>query len=193
MPIIAVGVTGHRHLTEIDKIMTGVERVIQRLVATFPGTNFRVLSSLAEGADRILANRLLDIPNATLWAPLPLPQDEYLNDFEDSKSKNEFTHLLAKAERKIELPFKNIRDEAYLAAGMYIIDNCDVLLAIWDGRPARDKAGTGQIVALARKRSLPLAWIYAGNNESMPGLRVSGEIRQGTITFENFPPPGREV
>ncbi|MGZ6346531.1 MAG: hypothetical protein ACXWNC_03030 [Anaerolineales bacterium] len=189
MPITAVGVTGHRHLTEIDKIITGVEGVLRRLLETFPGSNFRVLSSLAEGADRILADKLLQVPKTTLWVSLPLPREDYLNDFRNSRSKEEFIHLLGKAERVIELPFKNNRDEAYLAAGKYIIENSDVLLAIWDGKSSRDRAGTGPIVALARDRSLPLIWIHASNHRSAPSFPVPHEAVQGSITYENFPPP----
>lgn len=191
MSIIAVGVTGHRHLTKIDKVITGIEDILRRLLETFPGYNYRVLSSLAEGADRILANKLLQIPKTTLWVPLPLPREDYLSDFRNSRSKEEFIHLLGRAERVIELPIKNNRDEAYLAAGMYIIENCDVLLAIWDGKSSRDKAGTSPIVALARERGLPLAWIHASNHRSAHPFPVPPVPVQGSITFENFPPPAR--
>lgn len=193
MPIIAVGVTGHRHLTEIDVIITGLEGVLRRLLETFPGSNFRVLSSLAEGADRILADKLLQIPKTTLWVPLPLPREDYLSDFRNSRSKEEFIHMLRRAERVIELPVKINRDEAYLAAGRYIIENCDVLLAIWDGKPSRDKAGTASIVALARERSQPLAWIHARNHRPAHAFPVAPEEGQGGITYENFPPPAQSI
>lgn len=193
MPIIAVGVTGHRHLTEIGKIMMGVEGVLKCLLEAFPGSEYRVLSSLAEGADRILADKLLQIPKTTLWVPLPLPREDYLSDFRNSRSKEEFIHLLRRAERVIELPVKINRDEAYLAAGRYIIEICDVLLAIWDGKPSRDKAGTSPIVALARERSLPLAWIHARNHRPAHAFPVAPEAVQGGITYENFPPSARSM
>ena len=107
---------------------------------------------MAEGADRILAKRLLLIPDAALWVPLPLPEEEYLKDFKTSKSKKEFIHLLGKAERVIKMPVTDNREEGYLAAGKYILENSDVLLAIWDGKPAQGMAGTGEIVTLARER-----------------------------------------
>ncbi len=191
MPIIAVGVTGHRHLIKIDKIIPGIEYFLRRLLETFPGSNFRVLSSLAEGADRILADKLLQLHGTTLWVPLPLPREDYLKDFNNSRSKEEFIRLVGKAERVIELPLTNDRDEAYLAAGSYIIDNCDVLLAIWDGKPSKDKAGTGPIVTLARERNLPLAWIHANNHRSAQAFTDPPEAVQGSITFENFPLPDR--
>ena len=183
MTIIALGVTGHRYVAEMDQIKAGVESAIQRILETFPGSNFRILSALAEGADRILAKRLLLIPNTALWVPLPLPEEEYLKDFETSTSKQEFLHLLGKAERVIALPVTGKREEAYLAAGKYILDHSDLLMTIWDGKTAQGTAGTGDMVALARERNLPLVWIHAGNHRN-PG--------QEEVTFEHLPPPGRK-
>ena len=183
MTIIALGVTGHRYVAEMDQVKAGVESAIQRLLETFPGSNFRILSALAEGADRILAKRLLLIPNTALWVPLPLPEEEYLKDFETSTSKQEFLHLLGKAERVIAMPVTGKREEAYLAAGKFILDHSDLLMTIWDGKPGRGVAGTSAIIALARKRGLPMAWIHAGNHRN-PG--------QEEVTFEHLPPPGRK-
>jgi hypothetical protein len=193
MAIIALGITGHRYLAEMDKVMAGVERAIRRILKTFPGFGFRVLSSLAEGADRVLAKRLLLIPNASLWVPLPLPEEEYLKDFETSKSKDEFIHLLGMAERVINLPVMEKREDGYLAAGKYILENSDVLLAIWDGKPAQGEAGTAEIVALARERGLPLAWVHAGNRN--PGTNISTSLgpMQGKVTYEHLPPSGRKI
>ncbi len=193
MAIVALGITGHRYLTEMDKVMAGVDRAIQRILGAFPDSNFRVLSSLAEGADRILAKRLLLIPNASLWVPLPLPEEEYLKDFETSKSKEEFIHLLGKAERVINLPVTDKREEGYLAAGKYVLENSDVLLAVWDGKPAQGAAGTAEIVALARERGLPLAWIHAGNRNPGTNIPISLGPEQGKVTFEHLLSPGRKT
>jgi hypothetical protein len=182
MAIVALGVTGHRYVAARDEIMAGMESVLQRILETFPHSDFRVLSSLAEGADRILAKRLLLILGASLWVPLPLSEEEYLKDFKTRASKQEFVDLLGKAERVITLPVTSKREEAYRTAGNYILDHSDLLMTIWDGKPARGDAGTGEMVALARKRGLPLAWIHAGNHRN-PG--------QGPVSFEHFPPPGR--
>jgi hypothetical protein len=177
MPIIALGITGHRFLPDMDAIMVGVENAFQRILETFPGSDFRVLSSLAEGTDRILAKRFLLIPNTSLWVPLPLPETEYLQDFETTQSKQEFLMLLGKAEKVFTLPVTSTREDAYLAAGKYILEHCDLLMTIWDGKPGRGAAGTSAIIALARKRGLPMAWIHADD-------RNSGEEK---VTFENLP------
>ena len=46
---------------------------------------------------------------------------------------------------------------------------CDVLLAIWDGEPARGEGGTGQIVAEAIEAGLPVVWVdLAGEARLLP-------------------------
>jgi hypothetical protein len=192
MAIIAVGVTGHRILADTDKITAGAEEAVKRIYRSFPQCNFRVLSSLAEGSDRILVKSLLLIPGAVLWVPLPLPEEEYLQDFEDANSKKEFRVLLGKAERVVQMPAAENREEGYLAAGKYILDNSDCLLAIWDGKHAQGMAGTGEVVSLARQRGLPLAWIHAGNRQPGTNIPTSLGPEQGKVTFEHFPSPGRE-
>jgi hypothetical protein len=180
MAIISLGVTGHRFLSEMDAVMAGVDSALQRILETFPSSDFRVLSSLAEGADRIIVKKFLAFPDTALWVPLPLPEEEFLRDFETSASKQEFMHLLGEAEKVITLSVTGSREDAYLAAGKYILDHCDLLVAVWDGEPAQGPAGTSAIVALGRQRGLPMAWIHAGNNNH----------GQGEVTFEHFPPLG---
>jgi hypothetical protein len=191
MTEFTLGITGHRILAEVDKIMAGVEEAVQYICWAYPGSSFRILSSLAEGTDRILANRLLQIPNAVLWVSLPMPREEYLKDFESSSSKEEFNRLLEIAEQVIQVSAKEKREESYLAAGQYILENSDCLLTIWDGKRAQGMAGTGEIVSLARQRSLPLAWIHAGNRQPGTNHPTSLGPEQGKVTFEHFPQPGR--
>jgi hypothetical protein len=190
MEILALGITGHRYLAEMDKVMAGVEIAVQHIRKTYPDSSFRVLSSLAEGTDRILAKRLLLIPGASLWVPLPLPEEEYLKDFKSTKSRDEFINLLGKAERVIQMQIKGDWEKGYLAAGNYILENSDALLAIWDGKHAQGAAGTAEIVALARERGLPLAWIHAGNRRPGSNVPTSLGPEQGKVTFEQFPPGG---
>jgi hypothetical protein len=171
----------------MDRLMAGVESTLERIFSAYPAAGYRVISPLAEGADRILAARLLLNPAVRLWVPLPLPEDEYLKDFGTPASRDEFMGLLGQAERVIHLPARETREDAYLAVGKYVLEASDILIAIWDGKPAQGKGGAGEIATLARQRGLPLAWIHAGNR--LPGTEqpVSIGAAQGLVTFENFP------
>lgn len=182
-----IGVTGHRILAEVDRVVAGIDRALDAVEAAFPGRHPRVVSALAEGADRVVAQRVLARSGAALEAVLPLPREDYATDFETEASRQEFDALLERAEQVVELPPAASRNEAYAAGGMYVLDRCDVLLAVWDGQGAQGGGGTGEIVGLARQRGLPLAWVHAGNRR--PGTLEPTSLgkEQGLLTLESWP------
>ena len=184
--MIKIGVTGHRILAELNKINAGIEKALRYIEKSFPNHNLAVISSLAEGADRLAAIGVLQRPDATLIVPLPLPQADYETDFETAESKDEFQELIKCSSEVIEMPATSTRIEAYEAAGNYVLENCDVLLTIWNGQAAQGQGGTGEIVALARERKMPIVWIHAGNRK--PGKQEPTSLgdEQGKVTFENF-------
>jgi hypothetical protein len=186
--MVTIGVTGHRILTELDKVNAGVEDALRRIAQTFPGTPWTVVSALAEGADRVVVQCVLAHRPTRLVVPLPLPVSDYLAACASPESRHEFLTLLAQTDEVIELPPAPTRDAAYEEAGLYVLEHCEVLLAIWDGQGAQGQGGTGAIVAQARQRGLPLAWVHAGNRK--PGTREPTSLgaEQGKVTFENFSP-----
>jgi len=90
------------------------------------------------------------------------------------------------ADEILFVPKVSSREGAYQAAGERVVEMCDVLIALWDGQKGRGKGGTGEIVAYARKKSLPLVWIHAANQIPGMDLPVSTGEEQGKITLENF-------
>lgn len=185
--MITIGVTGHRFLAEVEKLTTAVDSALAKIERVFEDPKMRVISSLAEGADRLMVVQALARGKAALIVPLPLPEDEYLTDFSSETSKEEFHQLLAQAEEVLTLPPAPTREEAYASAGHYLLDHCQVLIAIWDGQDAQRVGGTGEIAAAARRRKLPLAWIQAGNRK--PGTEEPTTLgeNQGRVIYENFP------
>jgi hypothetical protein len=155
---IVVGVTGHRDLRESDllPLTEKVRRVLTDLRAKYPASPLVLLSSLAEGADRLAAHVALAY-GFELLAPLPLPLETYRKDFHTEASQREFTELLGQATASFVLPFsegvtpQNVdedspRERQYALAGEYILRHCHVLLALWDGRESGKKGGTSQVV-----------------------------------------------
>src|SRR5947199_5063965 len=159
-----IGVTGHRFLTEMDKISAGIEKALRRIEQEYPGESLTVVSSLAEGADRLAVHHILKRADAHLIAPLPLNRAKYMDDFASTESEEEFLALIAAAQ-VVELPEGESRDAAYQAAGDYVLNHCDVLLTVWDGESAQGHGGTAHIVEEARMRGLPIAWVHAGNRK----------------------------
>jgi hypothetical protein len=120
-----------------------------------------VVSSLAEGADRLVAREVLEDESALLEAPLPFPRDRYVKELASDPSRRELDELLSRASVVHAMPVVATVEDAYERAGHYVVDRSDVLLALWDGEPARGKGGTADIVEYARARGTPLVWICA--------------------------------
>ena len=184
--MVRIGVTGHRFLSELDKISAGIEEALRRIEQEFPGESVRVVSSLAEGADRLVVHHILKRTGSQLIAPLPSARARYMDDFASTESKEEFLDFIADADEVVELPEAESREAAYQAAGDYVLNHCDVLLTVWDGKSAQGHGGTAHIVEQARMRGLPIAWVHAGNRK--PGTREPSSMgaEQGVVTFENF-------
>jgi hypothetical protein len=191
LPLV-IGVTGHRDLRdedvprlerEVAAIVTGLRRDFLR---NDPETPTIVLSALAEGADRLVA-RVALAHGVRLIAPLPMPLDEYRRDFEPGlKNGNlaEFEALFAQAIAAPVMPLhgtsleqlrtdQDKRNEQYRALGIFIIQHCHVLVALWDGNDKdMSPGGTAEVVTFKR--------------QGIP-LRVSGSARASLDASEIGP------
>lgn len=173
---LTLGVTGHRparlgldnldRLEEdvsglLDALRTAVEAVRQDNAAAFARVPqcLRLVSGLAEGADTLTAQCAM-IKGWRIDACLPFPRDTYLNDFPEGLSRDQFGSLLAKATAVFVVPGERDREDvAYESAGRVMLDQSDIVLALWDGDPARGRGGTAQIVAEAVARHIPVVRI----------------------------------
>ncbi len=179
-PSIVVGVTGHRSFPEPERVAAAVDTVLGSFETAGPGV---VVSALADGADRLVARQALARPGWSLTAVLPMPLHEYLDDF-DEASQWELVDLLDQAGEVEELEPAGGRDETYLQGGRHVVDRCDALVALWDGRPAFGRGGTADVVTYARDLGRPLAWISVANTIREPAGDAPGEI---SITWERWP------
>jgi hypothetical protein len=171
----------------LDRIGAGVDEALRRIDQAFPGRMRTVLSSLAEGADRLVARRAFERRGTRLVALLPLPRADYLQDFALEESQREFLDLLDQADEIEEPPASGPREQAYETAGRAMLDRSDVVIAAWDGQAPQGQGGTGAVVAQARARGLPIAWIHAGNRQRGTLVPTSLGPEQGRVTFENLP------
>lgn len=160
---LRVGVTGHVDLDEQDpallEAVAGHVRELARVDAArsqvWTPTGLTVVSALAEGADRIVARAVL-AAGGRLEAVLPLPVEDYLDDFGGPPSVVEFHGLLQQAANVTVLPASESRVASYERVGRIVVQRSDVLLALWDGAPARGPGGTAEVVARARARGVPV-------------------------------------
>ncbi len=172
-PVLRVGVSGHRPnrlpkgaLDELASQIRLVLRTIRAAARTMElkhPVTLRLLSSLAEGSDRIVA-RLSEEPEFAfeLEVPLPMPPEEYEKDFETEASRVEFRALLAGAKSVYTLPAPTgERSLGYLAAGEIVLAQCDLLIGIWDGKASAGTGGTADILDRAKAAGIPIAIVSA--------------------------------
>jgi hypothetical protein len=169
LPLV-IGATGHRDLRDQDvaALERAVAAAIKRLKRDYlhddPETPLVVLSSLAEGADRLIARVAMDL-GAKLIAPLPMAAHEYRRDFAPGLKPGaaaEFDRMKAQALAAPVMPLaagntpRNLQEGSrralqYRAVGLFIVRHCHVLIALWNG-DERDPAvgGTAEVVSFKR-------------------------------------------
>jgi hypothetical protein len=188
-PRVQVGVTGHRILAETDRVLGGVRQALGTIQAAYGNRPLTVLSALAEGADRLVAEAAAQIPESELVAVFPRSREGYAEDFgtEGAPSRLHFDALVDRAAEVLELQTLGNRDEDYQQAGYAIVDRCDVLLAVWDGLDAQGQGGTGDVVKRARALGKPVVIVRAGNQHPQTNEPTSLGQAQGQVVSERLP------
>ena len=184
---IRVGVTGHKDV-DSDGRLAEVPGRIRRLVPDSDAT--RVLlgatSALAEGADRLVVEELFAYAEdrgeeARLEVVLPFERERYveLQHFSDA-AEAEFVAWLDRATSIVELAGSGkteTQDASYEAAGRYLVNRSDVLVALWDGEPSRGRGGTAETLLYAAGLGKPCIWV-----PSEPGTPTSDNVGEGRQT-----------
>ena len=155
--MLHLAITGHRSLQSAPAVSKQIDEALLQL-ANNHQPPWLIYSSLAEGADQLVVERIFTRFPAQLIVPLPLQVEKYSKDFSGATSVRVFNYWLNMAYQVVHLPSSD-RPYAYLWAGLHMLEHCSQLLAVWDGLPARGPGGTGQIVAEARLRSIPVTWV----------------------------------
>ena len=202
---LAVGVTGHRlrRLGDIDfdVLRQTVAMLLQKIGAAghavksqhpiyfaAAAPTFRLVTALADGADTIAAEVALE-SGWQLDACLPFQRDEYANDFSEGEHRADYLRLLARASATFTLVGDRTHaNAAYEAIGRLVLDQVDLLIAIWDGDTGHGRGGTSRVVADAIARHIPVVHIDS-TGRAAPVLLWSGladvEIEQ--VTVDNVP------
>ena len=171
LPLGIVGLTGHRELRDPARIKTAIYQVLQELKQKCGG-RLLTFSSIASGADALFAEEsiALQLP----WkVVLPFSKEFYLKSVTDEE-RRVVSRYLEKAYAVETMPLSEQQEDLYLNCGVRTVDDCDVLLAVWDGEPARGKGGTADVVAYAHQVKKPVIWIHA----------ITGAIRREDFVDE---------
>jgi hypothetical protein len=196
---LRVGVSGHRLPPKLpSEAMAGVRVSVDSLLSRIADATHQVaselsgkpaeltiVSALAEGSDRIVAEAGL-AAGYSLQAILPFVRSEYLRDFGSSPaSAGAFSDLLERSFSVFEIDGDaSERPRAYEAAGIVMLANVDLLIAIWDGDVAGGIGGTADVVSRAIADGIPVVQINPANPT---GLQLSWS-QSGSLTLANALP-----
>ncbi|MDE2050810.1 MAG: hypothetical protein KGJ72_07305 [Gammaproteobacteria bacterium] len=159
LPIV-IGVTGHRHLRagDLPGHREHVRELFAQLRRRYPATPLRIVTALAEGADRLAAEVALE-EGHELLVPLPLEPADYARDFPGSTAQFDAILRRVPPDQVFVLPRDagsdheeltphEQREKRYRAVGMFLAQQTHLLLALWDGRPNASSAGTAAVVRM---------------------------------------------
>ncbi|MCE9522041.1 MAG: hypothetical protein K8S25_06360 [Alphaproteobacteria bacterium] len=169
---LRVGISGHRpnRLGEgaADRLRSGIKDLFQAMLAALDEVRvadgdvvsaeaplLRAVSPLAEGSDCIFARaaRELGVP---LFAPLPFARGEYEKDFSSEAARKEFRALCEQAS-VFEFVHERVDQElAYESVGLFTLRQCDVLIAVWDGKAGSGRGGTQEMLTKASAAGVPI-------------------------------------
>ncbi len=168
-PWVFVGFTGHRKLANPDLIRQRIDECWGRIAALTNQAPPAAVSSAAIGADTLFAQSARD-KNIPWTLLLPFPEVVFTKapDFPDEAAVDTFKSLAKRAVRKpepartgSETLTSDERRNGFLECGLRTVEECDVLVAVWNGETSGKPGGTHAIVAYARKLQRPILWIHA--------------------------------
>jgi hypothetical protein len=189
-PILSVGITGHRSIAAepivskaVEAAITAVLRALEKGSRPSSGSKpfvtsirfrLKVVSMLAEGADLLGMQAGLDC-GAELVGVLPFDEQAYREAFESAPSQALFDNVWSKLSSIVVLGGFVGDDASYEQANRAILDRSDVVIAVWDGDPARGRGGTGDVVHDALERGLPVIVIRPHADTTPKLLGAAGE------------------
>jgi hypothetical protein len=151
-----VGMTGHQGLPAptADLVTTALRDTLTRYTPSLVG-----VTMLGPGADQLFARVVLEL-GGSLYVVQPTTGMQYRDSFQDTEARRGYDELYARASYFEALEHTESTEHAHMEAGKVLVDRSTVLVAVWDGQPARGFGGTADVVAYARQRGVPVEVVW---------------------------------
>src|SRR5579885_1796913 len=170
-PRFRIGVGGHQELGNRETSRFVAEQFRQLLMTYQQHQEIVLYAALARGADQLFVQAALD-----LGVPVEavLPCAEYESLFPSGKALTEYRRLLHTCRVTHQLPIQTCSNEAFLAAGQWIIDQSDLSILALNGLPPRGRGGTGDMASYARSLGRPFVHLHTRDHT----VTVYGNLSQ---------------
>ncbi|BBA99040.1 hypothetical protein RVR_5495 [Actinacidiphila reveromycinica] len=149
-----LGITGHRGLP--DHAARLVRAALTTVIEQYPPTDLIGVSCIADGPDAWFAEAVLDHGGQI---EVVIPAEEYRENLPESHHST-YDALLRRACEVHVTGLKESTSEAHQAGSEILVGVVDLLLAVWDGQPARGYGGTADVVAYAKRTGVPYSVIW---------------------------------
>lgn len=158
--ILAIGFTGHRQLADEPKCRAAILKVLEDWRAKVPGVIYGV-SSTAAGGDLLFAEICIEM-KLPLRIFLPFPKEKFRDDF-DEPTWERAERVMANA---VSVEIKGASQEStdsYYECSIETVQQCELLIALWDGQHGRGMGGTADAVKFAMEQGRPVVWINSAS------------------------------
>ena len=156
-----IGFSGHRKLADPKVAADAIRKVFDRLAAY--RTPLASVSSAASGADTLFVEEVAR-RNLPYLLVLPFPKARFQQDFSPADWQRVLP-FIEKATRVEEVAGEESVEGAYMETGILTADRADVMVVVWNGKPAAGFGGTGDVVAYIRELGKPLIIIDSNSGE----------------------------
>ena len=174
--LMIIGFSGHRKLADPKVAAGAIRKVFDRLAANHSA--LAAVSSAASGADTLFVEEVTR-RNLPWLLVLPFPKARFQQDFNPSDWQR-ILPLIEKATRVEEVAGEESAEGAYMQTGILTVERADIMVVVWDGKPAAGLGGTGDVVAYVRELGKPLIIIDPASGtiaeerlEQLPANRIS--------------------
>lgn len=156
-----IGISGHRDLTPetVESVRAGLAGITAE-----HGDSLVGVSCLADGADQLFARAVV---NAGGRLVAVIPAGRYRDEL-PTKAHRPYDDLLSAAAEVVRLPFVESTSESHMAASLAMLDRVDLLVAVWDGKPARGYGGTADVVDEARRHGIDVVVVWPAGAARLP-------------------------
>lgn len=158
-----VGFSGHRNITDEKTAAAGICAALDTLAAK--SGPLLAVASVATGSDTLFVEEVArrKIP---FFLVLPFPAARFSQDFEPGEWER-VAPLLKLASHVEEITGLESDEESYMETGVRIVDQADVVVVVWNGKPSAGLGGTGDVVSYSRDLSKPLHWLNPDTGETL--------------------------
>ncbi len=152
--MINIGITGHTSFDDPISVKDDIKKAVQEIIKK-KGPAIAGYSCMAAGADTLFAE-VIEEMGAPLHAILPFDEREYFGQMKYPDERARTGKALANASsvevttKKIDATHSDERRQAYLDAGIAVLERCDILIAVLDENRERNKGGAADIEERAR-------------------------------------------